>query len=336
MEIRNRLFEKYEDFQFKIPLTGKEKISVSPGDTIKVGDTIFSRGESSLKKSIYIPKAINCKLEECKESVNRLDGEYIEQGEVIAMKVSSGRLAQTELISPVCGILDLSRLDSGYIDILGEERVSTFESNFKGSVISVDPSEGLVIQSNATCIDIVATTKLQEKYFGQLEILSDGKSIVKEDILDLDYRGKVVWVGPYLYKKVAIELFERGAVAVVTYAMSYSEFREIGLPIAVVGGFGSVHCDSLFLDQFINLKGNLVVLDSNENQLFVIGFSRPYNLDWFVDGYVNQRVISRSSSHYGYIGKVVELHDDFTYALVDFDKKGSVLIPLSLLEFIDL
>lgn len=336
MEIRNRVFEKYEDFEFKIPLTGKESIQVNPGDTVNVGDTIFNRSESSLKKSIYLPKAINCKLEECKESILRIDGEYIENGEVIARRMGSGRLTQTELISPASGILDLSRVKSGYIDILGEERVSLFEANFKGEVESIDPTDGLVIKSNATCIDLVATTKIQDKYFGKLEILGDGRSIVKEDILDLDYRGKIVWVGPYLYKKVAIELFERGAVAVITYSMSYTEFRSIGLPIAVLGGFGTVHCDSLFLEQFLNLKDNLVVLDGTENQLFVIGFSRPYNLDWFVDVYTNQRVISRSPSHYGYIGKILEMHEESTYALVDFDKKGSVLIPLTLLEFIDL
>ncbi len=41
-----------------------------------------------------------------------------------------------------------------------------------------------------------------------------------------DYRGKIVWVGPYLYDRVAAELFERGC-RINNYAMSYEQFREL-------------------------------------------------------------------------------------------------------------
>jgi ribosomal protein L21E len=61
-----------------------------------------------------------------------------------------------------------------------------------------------------------------------------------------------------------------------------------------------------------------------------------FNNDWFVDGYLNQLVISRSPSHYGYVGKVVDIQKDSNYLHIDYGKKGKVLEDLGTLEFVDL
>lgn len=336
MEIRSRLFEKYTDFKFSIPLKGNERVYAKQGSYIKVGDKLFESYISAVKKSIYLPKTLNCKLQECSKYVSRIDGEYIEEGEIIARKVSPGGLTSTEIVSPVSGILDCSRVSKGYIDILGEEGSNIFKSDFDGYINTVNPNDGMVITSDALCIDLVATTKTESKFFGKLEILADGNSIVTEKMLESDYSGKIVWVGPYLYDQVAYELFERGAVAILTYAISYEEFRNIGLPIAVLGGFGSVHCDLKFINKLISLKDRLVILDGVENQLFVIADSKDANREWFVNQYVNQSVISRVPSSYGYIGKIVEVQEDSDYVLVDFDKKGKSLLHIGALDFVDL
>lgn len=336
MEIRSRLFEKYTDYKFSIPLVGNEKIFAKQGSYVKVGDKLFENSVSTIKKSIYLPKTLNCKLEECYKYVNRIDGEYVDEGEIIAQRVSSGGLTIVEVVTPVSGILDYSRVSKGYVDVLGEESSNTFNSDFDGYVNTVNPNDGMVITSTSLCIDVVATTKTENKFFGKLEILADGNSIVTEKMLESDYSGKIVWVGPFLYDQVAYELFERGAVAILTYAISFNEFRNIGLPIAVLGGFGSVHCDTKFINKLVTLNGRLVILDGTENQLFVIADSKESNKDWFVDQYINQLVISRVPSSYGYIGKIVEVQQDSDYVFVDFDKKGKSLLHIGALDFVDL
>lgn len=336
MEIRSRVFEKYDSYKFEIPLNGREKLFVNQGGYIKKGTELFETNISTVKKSIYIPKTLDCRIEDSPKCISRINGEYIEQGEVIANRRSSGGLTVTEIIAPVSGILDLSRIGKGYADILGEESSSLFVSNFDGYINTINPTDGLIITAPAVAIDAVAMTKTENKYFGHLEILDDGKSIVTEGSLKDDYTGKIVWVGPYLYKKVAVELFERGAIALVTYAMSYEEFRNIGLPVAVLGGFGAVHTDKQFLDKFLELKDNIVVLDETESQLFVIGDFKIENSEWFVKTVLNQKVISCSPSLQGYVGKVVDIHEDSNYVLVDFDKKGTVLVHIGTLNFIDL
>ncbi len=335
MEIRNRIFERYPNYKFKIPLKNSDRIIIGEGK-VNIGDTLFERVDTPLKKSLSVTKILNCKNEECEKYVVRVDGEYLEEGEIIAQKTSSGKLSVTELVAPTNGILDLTRVKMGYVDILGEESTSIVESDFSGFVDTINPVDGLVVVTDAVCVDGVVTTKSDEKFFGKLEILGDGKTILKESSLDDDYSGKIVWVGPYLYNRVAIELFERGAVAVITYAMSYSEFREIGLPIMILGGFGSVHCDNMFLDKLLKFKGKFVMFDSVENQLFILSESDIQNNKWFVNLYTNQLVISRSISTYGYIGKVIDFDNESNNAFVDFGNKGKLLMNIGLLDFIDL
>lgn len=335
MEIRSRIFEKYDNYRFKIPLRNTDRVVIGEG-RVNIGDTLLERVETPLKKSLSVTKVLKCKNEECESYIVRVDGEYIEEGEIIASKTSSGKLSVVELISPINGILDLNRIKMGYVDILGEESSSVIKSDFSGYVETVNPIDGLVVVTDAVCVDGVVTTKSDDKFFGKLDVLGDGRSILKESSLESDYTGKIVWVGPYLYNKVAIELFERGAVAVITYAMAYSEFREIGLPIMILGGFGSVHCDNVFVNKLLEFKDKFVMLDSSENQLFILSSSNIENKGWFVNIYVNQLVISRSSSTYGYIGKIMEYDQDSNNVFVDFGNKGKLLMNIGLLDFIDL
>lgn len=334
MEVRSRVFEKYTDYKFGIPLKGNEKIFVKQGSYIEPGEKLFESFSNVVKKSIYLPKVLNCRVEDAYKYVTRIDGEYIDKGGRIAQKVSGSGLTITEAVAPDTGVVDLSRISKGYIDILGEENSAVFESDFEGYINTINPNDGMVITSDAICIDSTAVTKTENRYFGKLEILADGGSIVTEKILEDDYRGKIVWAGPYLYDRVAYELFERGAIAILTYAISYREFRSIGLPIAVLGGFGSVHCDLQFLEKLASFKGKLTILDGIENQLFIISKMEKENRDWFVDQYIGQSVISRALSSYGYIGKIMDIQGE--YMFVDFNKKGKSLVHIGSLDFIDL
>lgn len=334
MEVRSRIFEKYTNYKFSIPMDGSEKVFVKQGSYVRPGDKLFEGFSSVIKKSIYLPKVLNCKVEDSYKYITKIDGEYIDSGERVAQKVSKSGLTLVEAISSDSGVVDLSRISKGFIDILGEEGSSVFESDFEGYINVINPNDGMVITSDAVCIDAVASTKTDNRYFGKLEFLADGSSIVTEKVLEDDYRGKIVWVGPYLYDRVSSELFERGAVAILTYAMSYREFRGIGLPVAVLGGFGAVHCDTQFIQKLISLRGKLTILDGTENQLFVISSMEKENRDWIVDKYIGQQVISRAFSSYGYIGKITDLEDE--YAFVDFDRKGKTLIHMGSLDFIDL
>ena len=335
MQIRSRVFEKYSNYRFKIPLTDGDKVVAKEGN-INVGDILFEKLNYPLKKTINVSKALGCKANESENYILKLDGEYVEKGEIIARRTSSGKLNILQLISPVSGVIDLERIKNGYVDILGEQTYSTVKSDFTGVIESIDPINGLVINTNVVAIDGVVSSNSKEKLFGKLEVLGDGYTILNENGIGQDYRGKIVWVGPYLYDRVAAELFERGAVGIITYAMSYEQFRELGLPILILGGFGFVHCDNEFLKKFLEFQDKFVMVDMEENQLFVVSNSDIKNKEWFVTQYINQKVISRSVSTYGYIGNVIDWEPDTSSVLIDFGKRGRSLMNIGLVDFIDL
>ncbi len=118
--------------------------------------------------------------------------------------------------------------------------------------------------------------------------------------------------------------------------MSYTEFRETGLPVMILGGFGPVHCDVEFLNRFLTFDGKFLILDMSENQIFILSGGNIKNKEWFVTQYVRQSVISRVTSTYGYIGQVIDYDQDSKNLLIDFGKKGTSLMNIGMVDFIDL
>jgi hypothetical protein len=334
MEIKSRIFEKYDNYQLCIPLNQGDRV-IAKG-VVKVGGKFVEKAKSISRKTLYLPNLLICKKSDCERYLVSIDGEYVEEGELIAQKRYSRGLKTIDIYSPGSGVLNLSRIKQGYIDILEEEEKVLIRSDFESKVERVDPSSGIVIKTNVIAIEGVVSSKVDTNLFGKLEVLGDGNTILTKANLDYDYKDKILWVGPYLHDNVAVELFERGAQALVTYSMSYEKFRDIGLPIMLLGGFGTIHCDSKFIKKFISFKNNFVVFDTNQNKLFVLSDIQMSNSEWFVSQYVNQSVLSRSPSSYGYIGKVLEHEQDSVFLLVDFNKKGTSLIHMGLLDFVDL
>jgi ribosomal 30S subunit maturation factor RimM len=117
--------------------------------------------------------------------------------------------------------------------------------------------------------------------------------------------------------------------------MEYEDFKNLGLPIGVIEGFGKIHCDEKFLKELYKLDKKFVVLDSKENQLFAAKKEQKESREsgFFVKELLGSQVISRHSSHYGYIGTIVQIND-LNYVTVDFGESGKSIVDLGSLDFI--
>ena len=336
MLVKSRIFENYDSYDFKIPLHGGETIYVKKSQRVNDSTKIYASSENSITESFYLVEELGCSPEDCIKTVNCVDGEYIDKGDNLASYTKRDGLTRKVVISNCSGIVDLSRIEKGFIDILGEESSVVFESNFSGVVKDVMPGSNITITSPATALDISATTIFDEKIFGQLHILDDGKTIPSGVDKKLDLKGKVVWAGPYLSIYLAYKLFQRGASALLTYAMEYEEFRKLGLPVGVVEGFGKVHCDEYFVKEFLKFNNHFVVLDGDEKQLFVAKDHQDGNVDstYFVEGLLGSKVISRHFAHYGHIGIVTQVHD-IDLVTVEFSNTGSAMVDIGSLDFIN-
>ena len=170
--------------------------------------------------------------------------------------------------------------------------------------------------------------------FGNIVILNRENDMLS-DIPDIDLKGKIVWFGSYLPLNLILKIFQRGAKAVITYSMEYQDFKDIGLPIGVIEGFGKIHCDEKFLEEFYKIDESFVVLDGDENQLFIAKKEQmeKHSTEFFIKELLGARVISRHSSHYGYIGVISQIND-LNYVTVDFGNSGKSIVDIGSLDFI--
>lgn len=334
MLIKAKIFEHYNNYSFKIPLSGDEKVYVKNNQKIKSGDPLFAKTDNRIKESYFLTDELACKSSECIKYISCINGSYVDKGEVLAQKKSKNGLKVKKIVAGVNGIVDMTRLDKGFLDILGEEEELKVESNFMGVVNNVLPGSHIEINSPASVLDLAASTLTEEEIFGNILFLKKDKEIVSE-IPNVDLKGKVVWVGSYLPLSLAFKVFKKGAAAILTYSMEYEDFRNLGLPIGVIEGFGKIHCDEVFFEQLYKLNNKFAVLDSEEKQLFIAKNEQDEqrNREYFVKELLGARVISRHSAHYGYIGTIIQIND-LNYVTVDFGKSGKSIVDLGSLDFI--
>jgi len=334
MLIKARVFEHYNSYDFIIPLDGGERVYVKNNQRISIGENIFSKSENGIKESYFLVNDLGCKVSECIKYISCIDGSYVEEGHILAQKTVKNGLTVKQIVATVSGIVDLGRITNGFIDILSEEEDTVIKSNFSGTVNEVLPGSYISIKSPASALDLAATTILDNKLFGNIVCLNKENSMLS-DIPNIDLKGKIVWFGSYLPRNLILKIFQRGAKAVLTYSMEYEDFKDIGLPIGVIEGFGKVHCDEKFLSELYKLDDSFVVLDGDENQLFIAKKEQKekQTTGFFVKELLGAKVISRHSSHYGYIGVISQIND-LNYVTVDFGNAGKSIVDIGSLDFV--
>jgi hypothetical protein len=342
MIVRHRIFEKYDNYRFNIPYKAGDKVLIKTGDRVKSGTELIHKKGSSIKQSFFIPEQIDVELSKIQNFLNCIDGEFVNKGDVLAEKVVGGGLNVKKLISPAQGVVDLSRIESGYLDLLGEEKEILVKSNFKGIIEGVNPVEGIEIFSTAYALDLLSISDFRLKgdkarnLVGEFVILSEGKDLLLR-ATESNYEDKIVFVGKYLHTELLHDLFEKGALFVLTYSMEYEDFRKQGLPVGVIGGFGEIYSSKTILDLIYSMNGKFAVVDYEESQIFFITDDTSYNVkeDVFVKFAPGSLVLSRSLSNYGMLGKILNMEGDM-YATVEWEGGQRSIINIGSLEFVSL
>jgi hypothetical protein len=343
MIVRRKILEEYKDYKFNIPYKSGDKILVETGDKLKPGKEIMLKRGSHIIHSFFLPEEIDVQTAKLSEHINCIDGELVSKGDVLAEKVMAGGLNVKKIISPVQGVVDLSRLGSGYLDILGEESEITVESTFEGQVEGVDPVEGINIVSNAYALDLLCISDLltrpkgEKKVFGEFVVIGNGKDLVLK-AEDSSYQDKVVFVGKYLHTELLYDLFEKGALFVLTYSMDYEDFRKQGLPVGVIAGFGEIYSSKAIMDLIFSMKNKFVVVDYDESQMFFLTQEKKYvsKEELFVKTATGSTVISRALPNYGMLGKILSMEEEGVYANVEWEGGQRSIINIASVEFVSL
>jgi len=348
MIIKRKIFEKYEDYTFCIPYSSQDRVLVKKGDLVKVGDEILKRRNNVVKYSFYLPEQIGTPVEKSQEYITCIDGELVTGGTVIAERIIAGGLNVKKLISPSDGVIDLSRIEKGYLDILGEEVVTNIKSSFSGKITDVNPVDGIVVNSSAHAFDIKLISEVynlksdkdfNKKVFGEFMFLGDGKDLLLK-AEDTDYHNKIVFVGKYLHTALLHDLFNKGASFVLTYSMDYRDFRTQGLPVGVLGGFGEIFTSGKIIQALKDMIGSFAIVDYEESQIFFLNErknSERKKDGLFVHSLINSTIKSLSLANYGMLGTVIGVEEgEKPYLKVKWENNLEGIINIANVEFLSL
>ena len=342
MIIKHEIVNKYDSFRFNIPYSHRDRALVKAGQKINKGDNLLDRKENSKGYTFYVPNHISVPSNEVSKYITCIDGELVNKGDVLIEREASGGLTVKKLISPIDGVVDLTRIESGYIDILGEEDSSIYKSSFSGNVIDVNPVEGIVVDSQAFAMDIKILSKMYqdaeaEQIFGEFITIGDGTDLLLK-AQDDDYTNKIVFAGKYLHVSLLQDLFEKGAAFVLTYSMEYPDFRRQSLPLGILGGFGEISCDNKIISLLSKRNGELAIVDLEESQIFFLSneSERKSSKGNFVLNVVGCTVRSLSIPNYSMLGEVKEVQEDQTYITVEWENGSRGIIDIGSVEFISL
>lgn len=335
MILKHRLLEKYDEYTFKAPVSGRDKVLVKAGEKVVEGTEMFFRKGNYVRHSFYLPDQLSCNISNLPDCVTCIDGELINEGDVLAEKIAAGGLTVKRLVSPSSGIVDLARIRHGYIDILGEEQESLFKSTFDAEIIDVNPLDGITFKTSALALDLISISNTQNiTLAGEFKTINTGKDVkLKGD--DASYQDKIVFVGKHLHQGLLKDLFEKGAKFVLTYSMDYQDYRNQGLPIGIVGGFGEIYSGEKLLKTLADLEGCYTVVDFQESQIFFLKDTKKggEKESVFVKNLIGSKMISHASGSYGMNGEIVGVEGN-GYATIEWENGGRGIVSLGSMEFI--
>ncbi len=294
-----------------ISFEGKIKSCLKIERSFQKGECLFEVESRKLLASYCVSEDLAVKPEKTLDHVVRIEGEYINKGEVIAERTVSAGMLSKRVLSDYDGIVNLSKAKLGYVNILSELGAKSCVANFNGVVKDIDFSKGVFVETDVCEIPLFFSNSFfEENMFGYLQVLSNAESVPSVKKMQKSFEDKVVFVGRFLYPELAKELFKKGCKFILTSSMNYNDMKDLDVPVGVLTGFGNIFFDVNKFDLFKEFDG-LQVSVSKENGLvqFPVGLdsniSKLFEQTYYTNSIkVGDIVRSRDLDSFGLIGEV--------------------------------
>ena len=340
MNIIHKSIKYVSQTDILIPFGGKIKSCIKSGNYFEKGDKLFEVEGRKLLNSYSLTEDLGIKAQKALDFVTRIEGEYVAKGDVLAERVVSGGFVSKKLIADQDGIVDLSKIQIGHINILSEVVTKSCVTTFKGAVRDIDYAKGVFVQTDICEMPLFFLNGvLNEGLFGNLKILTDSESIPSSKKLDASYEGDIVFAGRFLCPEIATELFKRGCEFILTGSMNYDDLKNLNLPIGILTGFGNVQFDLTRLDFIREIEGYQVLIPGNNRGVlqFPVGLnnkiSRLIEQKYYTDCLQKGDIVrSRDIESLGLIGEVISFDEKGNFAKVLIQNEGEFTIRVENLE----
>ncbi|MCA9374874.1 hypothetical protein KC622_00930 [Candidatus Dojkabacteria bacterium] len=339
MNRKETIWKIESKFDYRIPLRGNNRLYVEVGDNVAPGSKLFNAEHKKLMETYHLPSLLGIKADNVKDYVGRINGEYISKGDLIAERLMSGGLASKRVISGSDGIVSLTRVGSGYVDILSESEDKEVTSPVNGTVSEISLNNYISLSTSAVGLEYEVSKNLEKpgsplngQIQGELELIGNGDSVYTEKDLNSNYSDKIVFAGRYLPLDLLIKLYERDCSLVLAYSLDYLDYKKTDMPVVILGGFGQLSLPKEILKFFQKAAGKHVVIPTEEDSHVYFLLDRKQkghiNREWFASGIERGAFVrALEPSSFGFTGEVVSVDpEEGVDYIVAKDLKGKSML----------
>ncbi len=329
---------------------------VEPGQQVRAMEPVATaqiRGEHHI---LNIGKLLRLPPQRAEASLQKLQGDFVEQGELLARRRRFLR-KPLEVHSPISG--QVLQADSGMILLEGASVTRDVHTPIPGRVTHVQPGVYVVVETVGVQIELAwgwgglgwgPLRTIGEK--PELELKGSGH-------FTIDHRGAIVAISAPLTEALLAEAMEirvKGLIAASATASLLPAIREVDFPVALTRGFGTMPMNVTILAMLRANTGRQAALDAgrsgdwrrNRPEIIIpleaeerSRATLPAESPVFAEG---QQVRVLQHPHMGAIGTIRSIPDQprrldsglwAAGAMVQVSSDETIFVPFLNLEYLD-
>lgn len=266
-------------------IPGQGNISAAVGQEVKPSDILGRAEISGGYRKINLAQDLGVSPRDVNKYLNRLLGQTIYRGELLAFK-KGGMLGGKKIVtSPTDGILDSLDNETGHLTIRFLPHILELPAAVFGVIDAVSKEKRKIsIRCEVTQIlGIFGSGKVRE---GILKILSRSDLINTNQILP-QYVEHIVVAGSLVYKDAILSSISKGVHGIITGGINAKDYQamaggkiifprkmgsDIGLGVLVTEGFGSLPIGRDIFEVLQQYDGRFALLDGNSGILSLPSF----------------------------------------------------------------
>jgi len=215
----------------RLPLKGDVK--VREGELVKADQIVAHTDLPGNIFPVNVANFLNVDPSELDDFMIKKEGDFINQGDILAETKGIFGLFKSSVASPVEGVLDSYSKVTGQAIIREAPIPVNISAYIDGKVSEVIPEEGVVLQTTAAFVQGIFGIGGERR--GALKILTkDSGSPLTDDLIDESCKGKVLVGGSFLTLNAFKKAEKMGAEGIIVGGFNYKDIKDIvGFDIGV-------------------------------------------------------------------------------------------------------
>ena len=229
------LHETKIDKERRLPLKGT--VTVEKGKFVTPDDIVAKTDLPGNVQMVNVANQLNIDADDVNDAMIAKEGTSVSKGEMIAETKGLFGLFKTNVTTPVDGTIEVISDTTGQVVIREAPIPVEIDAYMSGSIKSVIPEEGVVIESEGVFIQGIFGIGGESR--GDLAVIVDNREDeITEEMLTSELEGKIIVGGSFISLKAYKKAIQLKVAGVVVGGFNYFDLEDIlgyTLGVAITG-----------------------------------------------------------------------------------------------------